>query len=493
MLLLSLSSILVFVFLIFLGKTKLVYTSLISFLITLFLGISIWQIRPEFIGISIAKGVFIAFDILVIIFGAILFLDTLNKTKIIESLCLYLEGVSKDYRIQVILLAWLFENFLEGTAGFGTPSTVVAPLLLGTGFSPLIAVGTALLGNSASTVFGAVGTPIRTGFAELNITDVPYYSSLINIVGFLVPVFMLWLITSQQKDRRTHFWEALPFAIVSGLAFVIPSFFLTRLGQEFPSIIGSIVGFLIIFIFIKLKIFIPKTTRRIREENLVSERMPLYKVLFPYILLIFLLVAGKFVIGNKGISVNLGFKHTFNFYNPGLIFIITSIPTLLFLKNREISKKNIFVKSLKGAIEPFLTIALISSMVQLMINSNQNTSESLSFLQIITNYLKTPLLPLFTPALGAFGSFLTGSATISNIMFGNFLQNLSGEMGLNIAKILSLELVGAAAGNMISLADILPAQAVVGLKNQEKNVLKLVILPCLIYVLIAGILGVFIT
>ena len=97
------------------------------------------------------------------------------------------------------------------------------------------------------------------------------------------------------------------------------------------------------------------------------------------------------------------------------------------------------------------------------------------------------------PIVGAFGSFLTGSVTISNIMFGNSLALAAKELGLSVDTILALIVVGAAAGNMIALADIIVAEAVVGLKNEERKVLRGVIIPCLIYVILVGIIGFWIT
>jgi lactate permease len=99
-------------------------------------------------------------------------------------------------------------------------------------------------------------------------------------------------------------------------------------------------------------------------------------------------------------------------------------------------------------------------------------------------------LPFWAPFVGAFGCFLTGSATVSNLMFGNFFNLASLAIGLDATKILSLALVGAAAGNMTGLADILAAEAVVGMKNEERGVLKGVIIPCLIYLVLVGIIGI---
>jgi len=131
----------------------------------------------------------------------------------------------------------------------------------------------------------------------------------------------------------------------------------------------------------------------------------------------------------------------------------------------------------------------MSIIVQLIINSGRNVSGVPSTLEVMSRGFEVPLLPFLSPMAGAFGSFLTGSATVSNIMFGNFLSQASMVMGMSGAVILSLELVGAAVGNMISLPDILAAEAVVGLKDKTREVLRGVALPCLIYLVLVGVIG----
>ena len=133
---------------------------------------------------------------------------------------------------------------------------------------------------------------------------------------------------------------------------------------------------------------------------------------------------------------------------------------------------------------PFLVIAFMSAIVQLMINTGQ--------IVLIAQAFETSFLAFWSPFIGAFGAFITGSATISNIMFGSFLNTAAGIMNLAGEKILALALVGAAAGNMVSLADILAAEAVVGLKNEERRILKGVIVPCLVYLLLVGLVGILI-
>ena len=85
--------------------------------------------------------------------------------------------------------------------------------------------------------------------------------------------------------------------------------------------------------------------------------------------------------------------------------------------------------------------------------------------------------------------FITGSVTISSLLFGNFWQMASVNLGIKAEIILALGLVGAAAGNMVALADVLAAEAVVGLKNMEREVVKGVLIPCLVYLLLVGMWG----
>ena len=482
MFLLAIFPLLIFVALLLIGRLKVLSASLTSLVITAILAVFYWQMNFSLVLSTFLKGGLIAFDIFLIVFGAILFVSLLKKTNIIGNLCFYLETFSKDLRIQVILLAWFLENFLEGTAGFGTPSAVVAPILVGLGLSPIHAVAVAMLGNSASVVFGAAGTPIRVGFSGLNISQIPYYSGLFNLVGSLVPVFMLFAITFRKEDWKKRFTEALPFTIFAGLAYSVPAFFITYLGQEFSSIMGSIIGLTLVLLAIKLKFLVPKNVMESEKKEFTEEKLPIRKVIFPYLLLVALLILGKFLLGNVGFSFNFGLSHRFNLFNPGIIFILTSA-IFFFSWTKGLPKiGGIIGNSFKRSLEPFLIIALMSALAQIMINSGQD--------DILAQGLKTAALPLIAPAMGAFGSFMTGSATVSNIMFGGLLAKAAIDMGFASAIILSLELVGAAAGNMIALADIMPALAVVGLKGKEREIIKRVIIPCVIYVLLVGIIGI---
>ena len=487
MLFLSLLPIFVFIILVIFTKIDLTKISLVFFGLTLGLSLLVWRIYFYIAAAATLKGIFIALDIFLIVFGALLFLKIINGRQILDQLCFYLEKISPDYRIQTILIAWFFESFIEGVTGFGTPITIAAPILVSLGLSPITAVAIALLGNSTAVAFGAAGTPIRVGFTGLNINGVPFYSALFNLIGFIIPLFMLWLATRHQSDAKNDFLDAIPFAVFSGFCVVVPSFLVVFLGQEFPSIIGPIIG--LVFDIALNSSFFTLCHKTLRPATAPTKLLPLRTTLFPYTLLIALLIFAKFLFGNLGFSFNFGLSHTFALFNPGLIFIITAI---IIGFTWHIKPKDFFVSSLnsfKTSMTSFLVIALISGVTQLMIHSHQNYSQLPSFLEIIASRFQTKFLPFITPLIGGFGSFMNGSGTISNLMFGSILHTVSSNLNFNQAIILSLQNTGSAAGNIISIADVLPALTILDLSSKTVSVLKMVIIPCLVYLFLLGIIG----
>ena len=486
----ALLPIIVFIILLFFKETSLLKASVSALTITALLAFGVWQIIPSVFFSSVVKGSFVALDIALIILGAIFFLGVLKDMKTVERVARYLESFSKDYRIQVIMLAWFFEAFLEGTAGFGTATAITAPLLIGIGISPLRAVIITLIGNSAPVVFGAVGAPIRVGFTGFDISTMPVMAAAVNLVGIIIPLFIAWFAVAGEKDRFKSFREIIPFALFSGISFGIFSLLASFIGVEFPSIIGAIAGIIVSGIALKTGLFIPKEARTIERKEISSlPRVSFLKTFFPYIILLTFLIAGKIFLGNISVSAPFGIDYRISLFNPGTAFIIAGIVIAIFFHER---KKVIFTSiadAAKRSLEPFAVIASVSIMVKIMADSGINGSGLPSFMELISKPFETTLLPLIAPFVGAFGSFLTGSATVSNIMFGNFLYAASGIMGFDWVKILVLALVGASAGNMIALADILASEAGVGLKHKEKNVVLAAIVPCLVYVLLVSFIG----
>jgi len=135
----------------------------LSYLTVVILALFVWRISPAQIAAATVKGLIVTLTLLYIIFGAILLLNTLRQSGALRVIRQGFTGISPDRRIQVIIIAWLFGSFIEGSSGFGTPAAVAVPLLVGLGFPAMAAVVAGMIIQSTPVSFGALGTPVLVG------------------------------------------------------------------------------------------------------------------------------------------------------------------------------------------------------------------------------------------------------------------------------------------------------------------------------------------
>ena len=239
------------------------------------LALAVWKVPLLKVGVATVHGLIVAATLLYIIFGAILLLNTLKESGAVARIRRGFTDISPDRRVQVIVIAWLFGSFIEGSAGFGTPAAVAVPLLVGLGFPPMAAVVSGMIIQSTPVSFGALGTPILVGvkngldgsaavteFAQSAgfsspggsfdlvssgfLASIAFKVALLHCVaGTLIPLFVVTVMTRYFGPNRS-FAEGLrvwKFAIFAALSMTLPylavAFFL---GPEFPSLIGGLVG-----------------------------------------------------------------------------------------------------------------------------------------------------------------------------------------------------------------------------------------------------------
>jgi lactate permease len=230
--------------------------------------ILVWNLPIGYVAALTIQGFITAIGILIIVFGAILILRTLQQSGGMETIQYGMQNITPDRRIQAIIIGYMFAAFIEGAAGFGTPAALAAPLLLALGFPPLAAVVVCLVFNSFPVTFGAVGTPVllelkylqplvsqtvSQGAPGLNFTNMSQFDMIIGswasithgLMIFILPIFMLGFITRFFGPNRS--WreglKAWKFCIFAALAFIIPYLaFAWFVGPEFPSLIGGLIG-----------------------------------------------------------------------------------------------------------------------------------------------------------------------------------------------------------------------------------------------------------
>jgi lactate permease len=224
----------------------------------------VWQVDATTVAASSIQGLFVTLDILLIIFGAILLLKSLEYSGGAAAIRRSFHALSDDR-----IVAWLFGSFIEGTAGFGTPAAIAGPLLVALGFPAAAAVMIGMMIQSTAVTFGAVGTPIligvRQGLASPEVaaqlqaagltldahvrTIAVHAAWLHGITGTLMPTLMVVMMTRFFGRNRswTEGLSILPFTLFGGLAFTVP-YTLTGvfLGPEFPTVAGAAVGLILV-------------------------------------------------------------------------------------------------------------------------------------------------------------------------------------------------------------------------------------------------------
>ena len=257
----------------------------LAYAVAAVLALVVWGIPPAQVAAATVKGAVIACELLFIIFGAVLLLNTLEQCGAMNQIRDNFKNISPDRRIQVIIIAWLFGSFIEGAAGFGTPAALAVPLLVGLGFPPLAAVVAGMIIQSTPVSFGAAGTPILVGVATGLSGDqnVAQYAASIGldgpehwlgflaligrrvaiihcVLGTLIPLFLVAVMTRFFGPRRSYrdglqVWR---FALFAAFAMTMPYLLAAfLLGPEFPSLLGGLIGLSIVIFTLRRGFLLP--------------------------------------------------------------------------------------------------------------------------------------------------------------------------------------------------------------------------------------------
>jgi len=115
----------------------------------------------DLLALAQTKALFLSLDVLLIIWAAFFLFQVADEAGAIKTLGRALPQLTADRGMQALLISWPFASFLQGVGGFGVPVAVTAPLLIGLGFTPLVAVVAPSLGHGWSVTFGSLGTSFQ--------------------------------------------------------------------------------------------------------------------------------------------------------------------------------------------------------------------------------------------------------------------------------------------------------------------------------------------
>ena len=518
----------------------------IAWIIALLLAAFVWRVPAQWLAAETISGALNALNILIIVFGAILLMNTLKNSGAIREINRTFYGISPDPRIQAVIIAFLFVSFLEGAAGFGTPAALAAPLLVSLGFPPLAAVILALIGDSTAVSFGAVGTPIIGGVARVLdspgvreslesagstwegfVQSVGVWSAIPHvIIGTFLPLGILMVMSKvfgKDKSFKGAF-EAAPFAIFAGLAFTIPYLLLAVLiGPELPSLLGALIAIAIVVPAARAGFLVPKTTWEFPErsewqtawmgnadvevDSSESSGLSSAMAWLPYILVALLLVITripqlgiKALITSPAVTISwpkilgtdLGYRLQL-LYLPGTVpFVLVALITIALHRMPTTAVRETWSKSLKQILPAAIALVFALGMVNVMRFSGNNTSGQPDMLQVLSSAAAgafSSVWAMVAPFLGILGAFMTGSNTVSNILFSAFQYEVAAAADISRSVIVGLQVIGGAVGNMICVHNVVAASTIVGVLGSEGRIIRTNIVPATVYAIGVGIVG----
>ncbi|MEM9586134.1 MAG: L-lactate permease [Planctomycetota bacterium] len=509
-----------------------------------------WQLSGDQIAAASIKGLVVAGTLLYIIFGAILLLNTLSESGGLAVIRQGFTDITPDRRIQVIIVAWLFGSFIEGSAGFGTPAAVCVPLLVGLGFPAKSAVLSGMIIQSTPVSFGAVGTPILVGVKrglDGNESVLQYaqglglesWEQLLPIVaarvalvhavaGTLIPLIVVSVMTRCFGTNRSireglAVWK---FALFASLAMTIPYATIAfLLGAEFPSLVGSLVGLAIVVPAAKRSFLLPQDTWDFAQTSdwpatwsgdLHNEPKPappglsLLRAWTPYVLIAGLLVVTRLrqlpvadwlksvqVPSDPSSVANLfgsvvDLSPVTPLYLPGTIFLVVCVTTVWLHRMSLVAVRRAVTRSARMLMVASAALVFAVPMVQVFINSGSGGAGLDAMPTVLARGVSDTVgtaWPAFAPLIGGIGAFVAGSNTISNMTFSLFQFQVASTVGADPIWIVALQAVGGAAGNVICVHNVVSACAVVGLVGREGEVIRITALVFLYYVIVAGLVG----
>lgn len=504
---------------------------MISWLMAGVLGFFFWDIDLKAIAATSLYGVLKSLDVLIIVFGAVLVMNTLKASGATAAINRGFMNINPDKRVQAVIIGFAFCSFIEAAAGFGTPAALAGPLMVSLGFPPMAAAIIALICDSVAVSFGAVGTPVNMSLSllpaevttEAFTAEFAFWTALPHaIVGTFLPLGVL-MVTTKFFGKERSFkpaFEAAPFAIFAGLTFSVPMLLIAMtMGHDFASLLAALFSICATVIAAKTSFLCPKKTWDFGDKSewnpdwLATAKvsapkesnMSLLMAWVPYLIIAIVLVLTRIPqLGIKGVlndappaalmlSINniLGFEdldYSLKWaYLPGTFFIIAALITHIIHGMRLPQIKTAWKETFHQVTGAAIAVIFGLALVQIMSYDPDGAGEKLNMMTTMANALakvgKWPFI-VISPFIGVLGSFVSGSNTVSNTLFTNLQFDTALALGLPGVFAVAMQTIGGAVGNITCINNAVAASATLGISGKEGKLIKINVIPMVIYTLV---------
>ena len=520
----------------------------LAWLLACIIGAAVWKMPvastsgASVIGETLT-GFLSAFEVLVIIFGAILIMNTLSQSGAMAAINGMFSNITPDARLQAIIIGFIFGAFIEGAAGFGTPAALAGPLLISVGFPLLCAAMVALIFNSVPVCFGAVGTPTNTAFATVKEavvglggdadawkTALTLWSAIPLAVGAAIIMFIGVGFVCKFYGKNRKFSEAFPVIPYILFVTVVFDFFYLLIaafiGAELVSLLAAVITLFIVLFTTKKGFLVPKqvwtfeakekwekswiATTRVPEPK--RSNMSLVKAWTPYVLIALILVitrvAQRFEVnagssgwadtiknvtvgtGSSGAIMGLNWNWAI-LWSPGIVFILIALVTIgihgMSGENVRIAWTGALNQVKGAAIALLFGVAMVNIFRYTAMPDAPGGVTNYSMLYAMAKGLADiagSAYLIIAPFIGVLGAYMSGSNTVSNTLFSSLQFQTAGMVGLPYVFIVALQNNGGAIGNMICVNNVVSACATTGTNGNEGRIIRTNIIPCVTFCIV---------
>lgn len=471
---------------------------IVALIISLGAGMGVWGMQSNYAIEAVLEGLALAcWPILLVIVAAIFTYNLTLHTKAMDTIKDMLTSVSHDKRVLILLIAWGFGGFLEGMAGFGTAVAVPAGMLAGIGINPILSVSVCLIANSVPTAYGSIGIPLVTlgNVTAFDTVQLATFTSLqLGVLTLLCP----WLITIVSGGGIKGLRGMTMFCLGAGLAFFLPELALSMfVGPELAVVAGAIVTMgTIVFLAKKFPVDDAEFAMPSQAATNVTAAKGINACL-PFILIfIFLLFTSKLVPPINSFLMQFksavpiytgegGAPYTFVWINtPGVLILLAAFIAgskqgagfgeMLALLGRT-------VNGLK-----FTMVTIIAVIATAKVMGYSGMTNQIADTAVAATGSAYPCIAAF---LGSVGTYITGSATSSCVLFGKLQVMASQAIGATEAGqawVAAANATGACAGKMISPLTIAIGSAAIGVKGADAQLLAFAVKIYVPFVIFMG-------
>ncbi len=469
-----------------------------GFAVALLLALSVFGGDFQLALVAIGKSVLLAADVLYIVWMALFFYNVANEAGTVALIGRSLPRLTSDRAAQSLLISWVFVSLLQGVGGFGVPVAVVAPLLVGLGYSATQSVIMASLGHGWAVTFGSLGT----SFVALTaVTGLPgeflaHDAALLLGMACLISGALVAYVSAGWNG----FLRSLPMLAIVGAAMGLTQWWIATNGMwTLGSTSGALAGAIVGVIFVLSPLHAGK--RKAPAEAQTEQSRSLALALAAYVILLLLAFAINLIeplaVLMDTVTLQIEFPavataHAWQvpqelgrkisiFGHAGAILFYAGVIAFLLYRRAGYYENGgtwgrIWGKVRRSALKSTISILALVAMASLM----THTGMTQMIARGISETFSATIYPLFAPFIGTLGAFMTGSNTNSNVVFGALQQETATLLGLSVPVLLAGQTAGASLGSVLAPAKIIVGCSTVGLAGKEGPVIRRMLLLGLI-------------